>query len=240
MPAPTTIPDWVSDANAADPDIVVEPPAGKREVGWAPTEKMPAQYENWFNYWVSKWIAYLATESADDFDIADALSVFRILIDAGGHIDLGNGTIRHQERTLWLQASAGQPATGGWVRSGSLLVNDQSSGSSGDIVVFPVPIEAGKRIRSITFLVDDGAIPTPISCDLRRIDTAGTATTVTGIGASAGTGAVQNVAHANLTNFNHTIVSTHVYEVVVYAATDAELDGVLKIYGISIVYDQVV
>jgi len=55
MAKPTTIPDWISDDDAAKIDT---PSASKQAEGWLSGEKPPFQYFNWFWNAISKWIKW--------------------------------------------------------------------------------------------------------------------------------------------------------------------------------------
>jgi len=55
MAKPTTVPDWISDDDAAKIDT---PSASKQAEGWLPGEKPPFQYFNWFWNAISKWIKW--------------------------------------------------------------------------------------------------------------------------------------------------------------------------------------
>ena len=45
-PLTSTLPRW-ADTVAADPTKVVEPAAGKKDIGWLVVGKPPAQWKNW-------------------------------------------------------------------------------------------------------------------------------------------------------------------------------------------------
>lgn len=55
MPKPTTLPRWATGGTAQ----IVEPTEGKKDTGWVPMEKPPAQYENWARKLVYDWLVYL-------------------------------------------------------------------------------------------------------------------------------------------------------------------------------------
>ena len=55
MAKPTTVPDWISDDDAAKIDT---PSASKQAEGWLSGEKPPFQYFNWFWNAISKWIKW--------------------------------------------------------------------------------------------------------------------------------------------------------------------------------------
>jgi len=62
MAKPTTIPDWISDDDAAKIDT---PSASKQAEGWLSGEKPPFQYFNWFWNAISKWIQWFDARTPD-------------------------------------------------------------------------------------------------------------------------------------------------------------------------------
>ena len=60
MAKPTLKPRWASTVTA-DPTRYVEPPAGKKDIGWDVGERPPAQYENWLRGTTGQWIDWLDT-----------------------------------------------------------------------------------------------------------------------------------------------------------------------------------
>jgi len=55
MAKPTSLPRWATDVGA----MITEPTEGKKDSGWAPLEKPPAQYFNWWQKVVYLWAVYL-------------------------------------------------------------------------------------------------------------------------------------------------------------------------------------
>jgi hypothetical protein len=53
---PSLLPRW-ADTVEADPTKVLEPPDGKKDIGWI-VEKPPHQWENWLRLLTYQWIAY--------------------------------------------------------------------------------------------------------------------------------------------------------------------------------------
>ena len=60
MAKPTLKPRWASTVTA-DPTRYVEPPSGKKDIGWDVGERPPAQYENWLRGTTGQWIDWLDT-----------------------------------------------------------------------------------------------------------------------------------------------------------------------------------
>ena len=60
MAKPTLKPRWATTVTA-DPTRYVEPPSGKKDIGWDVGERPPAQYENWLRGTTGQWIDWLDT-----------------------------------------------------------------------------------------------------------------------------------------------------------------------------------
>ncbi len=58
MAKPTDKPRWAS-AVTADPTRYVNPPPGKKDIGWDVEERPPSQYENWLRNITGQWVDYL-------------------------------------------------------------------------------------------------------------------------------------------------------------------------------------
>src|SRR5690554_3518136 len=58
---PTDLPEWATDPGAD----IEEPPPGKKATGWAPLEKPPHQWFNWFFGLVFRWCAFVNDYSAN-------------------------------------------------------------------------------------------------------------------------------------------------------------------------------
>jgi len=60
MAKPTLKPRWASTVTA-DPTRYVEPPSGKKDIGWDVGERPPAQIENWLQGTTGQWIDWVDT-----------------------------------------------------------------------------------------------------------------------------------------------------------------------------------
>lgn len=70
---PTELPRWATDPL---PDTVISPPSDKRDIGWLPGERPPAEYVNWLLQKLYYWVEWL-----DDGDCAfDALSAVTLAV----------------------------------------------------------------------------------------------------------------------------------------------------------------
>jgi hypothetical protein len=78
---PSATPRW---ANVGG--IIVEPSAGKKDVGWLDNEEPPAEYFNWFQNLAWQWTQYLSDgDLSGNHTISGALAV-------GGTLDVDGGT----------------------------------------------------------------------------------------------------------------------------------------------------
>jgi hypothetical protein len=57
-PLASTLPRW-ADTVAANPARVVEPPSGKKDIGWDVAERPPAQWKNWLLLQAYNWLVWL-------------------------------------------------------------------------------------------------------------------------------------------------------------------------------------
>lgn len=57
-PLATTLPRWASTVTA-NPARYVDPPSGKKDIGWDVAEKPPAQWKNWLLYNTYNWLVWL-------------------------------------------------------------------------------------------------------------------------------------------------------------------------------------
>lgn len=77
MSKPTTHLDWTN----GEASKVQEPVAGKKELGWSPLERPPAEFMNWLFYTQDLWNKYF--ESITDVVLASG-SVFDAVVGVGG------------------------------------------------------------------------------------------------------------------------------------------------------------
>jgi hypothetical protein len=85
MPQPSTLPRWADDVTG-DTTRVIEPPSGKKDVGWATQEKPAAQHANWLFNIIYQWIAWLASLPVTIFD-----ETWEELVPATSGHDAGGG-----------------------------------------------------------------------------------------------------------------------------------------------------
>ncbi len=116
---PTSYPRWADDGGA-----IVEPSEGKKDVGWVPGERPPAQWENWLTnlhgQW-TKWMLELATkgEIGADWKLEDEFMSF----DPGaGTANLWD-TLTEGSGTAGMLAGKGDP----WGGILALTVDDAES-----------------------------------------------------------------------------------------------------------------
>lgn len=63
MSQPSEQPEWASGGSA----VITDPSSGKKALGWAVSEKPPAQYFNWWMNLVYQWVQYLAGLAGEAF-----------------------------------------------------------------------------------------------------------------------------------------------------------------------------
>jgi hypothetical protein len=86
LPKPSSKTLWTK----TNPTVRVEPSGSKKNTGWAPNERPPAEYFNWLEYIVNEWIEYL--ESVTDSFIGYQ-SIYAAFVGTGGiatHADLNS------------------------------------------------------------------------------------------------------------------------------------------------------
>ena len=84
-PLATTLPRWASTVTA-NPARYVDPPSGKKDIGWDTGERPPAQWKNWLLYNTYNWLVWLdAFES--EAHTWNATQTF------GGGISVSNSTL---------------------------------------------------------------------------------------------------------------------------------------------------
>lgn len=163
MPKPTSTPRWADVGGD-----IVEPSAGKKNVGWLADERPPAQYFNWLLntiYLWCKWIddgvwtavsgafsgAISAASAAISGAITAATGVFSGAVSVVGFTNTGADYHGVRSSVLSL-AVAGKAASGTWVRGGGGVY----SATAGNVYEIALPFRVGDRIKSwsITFLYD--------------------------------------------------------------------------------------
>ena len=93
---PTNLPRWADTV----PANRVEPTSGKKDVGWVPGEKPPAQYKNWLLYTIYQWCEWLnditnqALIWAANHSFNEGASFSRTSANTNAVTATGNGTGR--------------------------------------------------------------------------------------------------------------------------------------------------
>lgn len=96
-PASSTLPRWASTVSA-DPARVVEPPSGKKDVGWDVAEKPPAQWKNWLSLQVYTWLLWLDSYETElhtwtrTQTFGEGISCSNTLLNTRAVYAIGNGT----------------------------------------------------------------------------------------------------------------------------------------------------
>jgi len=96
-PASSTLPRWASTVSA-DPARVVEPPSGKKDVGWDVAEKPPAQWKNWLSLQVYTWLLWLDSFESEPHTwsrtqtLTEGIAVSNTTLNTRAILATGNGT----------------------------------------------------------------------------------------------------------------------------------------------------
>lgn len=86
LPKPSSKTLWTK----TNPTVRTEPSGSKKESGWAPNERPPAEFFNWLDYITNEWIEYL--ESVTDAFIGYQ-SIYAAFVGTGGiatHADINS------------------------------------------------------------------------------------------------------------------------------------------------------
>lgn len=59
MARPATVPRWAMEADETPAANISEPSSGHKDTGWVNSEVPPSAYENWLQYWYSRWLKWL-------------------------------------------------------------------------------------------------------------------------------------------------------------------------------------
>ncbi len=96
-PLSSTLPRWASTVTA-DPARVVNPPSGKKDVGFDVAEKPPAQWLNWLLYNAYSWLLWLDSYETEPHTwtrtqtFGEGISCSNTLINTRAVYAIGNGT----------------------------------------------------------------------------------------------------------------------------------------------------
>lgn len=65
---PADIPRWCVDATYTTPGTMVDPPSGKKDIGWIDDEEPSAEYQNWLQFVNSEWFVWIDDIVDNGFD----------------------------------------------------------------------------------------------------------------------------------------------------------------------------
>jgi hypothetical protein len=166
---PTSTPRW---ANVGGD--IVEPNAGKKDIGWAAGERPPAQYKNWLLNLAWQWFEYLSdgvftglARFVDGLHLGDGTPGVRLETNNTDELTIRNeadsadgdirfGDMAHGPRGLMLPPCAGSP----FADSGMTYVNEGPllfvTGTGAWLI--PIPLHVGDRLIDVTvYVVRNGA-----------------------------------------------------------------------------------
>lgn len=96
-PATSTLPRW-ADTVSANPARVVNPPSGKKDIGWDVAEKPPAQWKNWLLLQTYNWLVWLDAFETEAHTwtktqtFGQGISCSNTLLNTRAIYGVGNGT----------------------------------------------------------------------------------------------------------------------------------------------------
>jgi hypothetical protein len=141
----------------------------------------------------------------------------------------------HSDRVLMLGAAAGQSAPGEWVYYSGITTTTArwKPTAQGDVALFPLPLRAGDRIRSIAGYIKD---TTSKVIGVRLYKTVGSTavtTTPTSETSSAGDASVQVI---EVTAIDLTVADGDLYSIAVRQVSDTFTTT--ECYGASVTFDR--
>lgn len=195
MPKPTVLPRWANVGGA-----VSTPSVSKLDVGWLPGEVPPAQFANWLGLHNYNWAAWLDALFPSD----------NLVLDANKSVTVsGTGLYKRPARARRIAGAHGVAISGTVTRSASYVV----LGSAGAVVEFPITVQEGERLTSVTLRCTDGGAD-QVNLQIFRIDLTGASLVETQLGttqSSVGSGgALSSVTVSGLTETVDSTFKTYV------------------------------
>ena len=262
---PATIPTWAVDANytggdEAGTDTKTDPGSSRRNEGWEPGSRPPAQFFNWWQNLVGQWTEYVndgvfegPIQIAGDLDVTDDLSVGDEL-QVGGECTIGakltvsgdfelEGNDYHGDRVLNIPGSAGITKSAserdyeffGYTASIDIKTLPATSNTT---VTWPIPLRVGDRIKSVTFRVlsiNTGIAGEILAADIARINADGSATSMGSTTATPSTVSVSSVT----VDTTDTVLGAnqHFFAGLVMSPVQDNETG-MRVYGVDVTYDR--
>lgn len=212
---PSVRPRWASSAPVG---AIVEPSSGKKDVGYEPGERPPAEFDNWLQNLNYQWIDYLGDQNfSGDITIT------------GGDLILEDDIKYVAVRDIWYPSGAGSVLVGTGNYNGAFWSSLTTGG--GYVVVTPLTgLRVGDRLKTVTVYGKEGnAAGETYSAVIRRVfpttnDTIG-GTKTSGV-TNGNTSIGWTVADTDFTPNGHTIGSNG-YQLEVTVAQTSALTEVL-------------
>jgi hypothetical protein len=224
MAKPTVLPRWNTDASNR-----TTPSSGQLDTGWTLDQVPPSSYLNWFMFYVYSWLLWLDGLFTTGTGLTMPVDESVILS--------GTGSFKHGNMILVLPAGAGEAnslsSTVAFQPSVGSPANAWRGGGSTDIVVFPIPLKVGDRIKEVRAMIFDTTGGHTMSMQLRKSTSANANTQVGSTQTSAGNATAQTLAITGLTS---TIASGDYYNITVQN-TDATTTTNAT-YGVEVTYDR--
>ncbi len=243
MPKPTTLPEWASDETNN-----TEPSSGQKDTGWENNQAAVSSFFNWYQFLVYQWIEYLdaAGDLTTTFDVATlnvggdldvaGVATFQDTVEIDGAVTHNAvttlvGALKHGDRVLNIPGSMGRANADTTFEFSGYSGSIESTAST--TITWPIPLQVGDRIKSVTFRVFGRA---PNTADITAADviliTAAMGST------SLGTTTLSNVTGSiqSLTiNVTDTALAANEH---LFAGLVINAAGVV-VFGVDVTYDRV-
>lgn len=168
---PTKLPEWASDASAD----IVEPNAGKKFVGWVPSERPPSQYFNWLLNTIYLWLLYLKE------GVLSGVHSFDNDVSVAGDLSV-TGDVKHGTRQLIIDGGLAVANNTTSVARYGIGLGWQTDDSADYIVYLPITFRAGDRISTIEVFGSDDGNGSNVQASLWKFSGFGTNRVTTNIG----------------------------------------------------------
>ncbi len=193
MSRPSFLFRWLTDPNYADALLSEEPNEGKKDIGFAVDEHLPAQLMNQMLGTIGRWIAYLNV-----------------------------GEVLHGTRTVTIGAAAAETEATGWTLNpglpGVAPVQWEAPGAVRSLMI-PINLRVGDRLTTARVNIVD-AVGHAVTMKVVKTDVAGTCTQIGTTQTSTATAAAGEVVELTPA-VTETIVTGTSYHIQVISTTSA-------------------
>ena len=229
---PTKLPQWSTNGGVdslTGQANNLEPPTAKKQAGFKGREKPARNWLNWLLNNIYTWCQYLDDLAAQAFTWT-AVHIFSAAATFNSTVTIAGADVRHGNTTLSLSTPVAASPAGQWVAT---LGNSNywTSTANNDVLSFVVPLQVGDRIRKVYVYMDDnGSVTTAY---LRKLTTAGVATTVASKGTSGAAGFF-TVQIDGGSNIDHTVAAQETLVVQISASAGSQ-----RVAAVEVLYDRV-